>query len=547
MSNLILNNELDENTKLLISKMEKEIESKNNEIEALKNELAYLKGQILNKNRKIFGKSSEQVDSNQISLFDEAEKYNDSRIVEPTIEEITYKRSKPASNIGKKDNLANLERIVIEHKLNESETICDKCNGKLTEIGKKTTKEVLKYIPAKLYIEEHVTYSYTCKNCEANADKPNIVSTKAPNTFLHKSMVSNELLAHVINLKYQHAMPLYRQEIYFKMLGANLSRQTLSNWIIGAANELEVIYDLMKQELVNSTYIQADETTLQVIENNGKESKSKKYMWLYRTGSFINPIIIYEYQKTRSGTCPKNFLKDFSGYLQTDGYAGYNSVDNIKRIYCLAHIRRKYHDIIVNLDEEALKTSRAAIGFNYCEKLYKIEKEIRKEYKYKEDYYKKRFDIRLEKTAPILEAFEKYVETEIKNALPQSSLGKALEYTQKLLPKMKTILEDGSLEIDNNGAERAIKTFVIGRKNWLFSTSNKGAKSSATLYSIMETAKANGLIVEKYFSYLMENICNQEIVNSDKLKELLPWSDKISLDLKVQVPENKNKNLSPVN
>lgn len=225
MSNLILNNELDENTKLLISKMEKEIESKDNEIEALKNELAYLKGQILNKNRKIFGKSSEQVDSNQISLFDEAEKYSDSKTVEPTIEEITYKRSKSSNNIGKKDNLANLERIVIEHKLSESEAICTKCTSKLVEIGKKTTKEVLKYIPAKLYIEEHVTYSYTCKSCEANADKSNIVSTKAPNTFLHKSMVSNELLAHVINLKYQHAMPLYRQEIYFKMLGANLSRQ----------------------------------------------------------------------------------------------------------------------------------------------------------------------------------------------------------------------------------------------------------------------------------------------------------------------------------
>lgn len=532
---------LDEKTKSLISQMEKEIESrdkaiesKDKEIDVLKNELEYLKGLILNKNRKIFGRSSEQVDSDQISLFDEVEKLCNPKAEEPEIERITYERTKPSKRTGKKDNLANLEKIVIEHKLGEDKAICDKCNSSLTVIGSKS-KEILKYVPAKLYIEEHITYSYTCKPCNEIEDKSSIAQTSAPKTLLHKSMASNELLSHVISMKYQYAMPLYRQETYFKMLGANLSRQTISNWIIGASRELECVYDLMKEELLGSTYVQADETTVKVIHDNGKDSKSKKYMWLYKTGGANNPVVLYDYQKTRSSSCPKNFLEGFSGYLQTDGYAGYNKVENIDRLYCLAHIRRKYHDIIVNLDEKALKESRALIGFNYCEKLYKIEKDLRKEHEEDENYYEIRYSIRLKKSAPILKEFQKYVDTEIKDAIPKSPLGRALEYTKKLLPYMNTILKDGSLEIDNNGAERAIKPFVIGRKNWLFSNSSKGAKASALIYSIIETTKANSLAVEKYLVYLMHKLSDIDIPSNSKdiLLELMPWSDKLPEQLKV--------------
>lgn len=540
-------NELNEKTKYLIEKMEKEIKSKDCEIKSknqeikskdqeinnLKNELEYLRSQVLNKNRKIFGKSSEQVDVNQMSLFDEAEKYSDPKADEPALEEITYLRNKTQKYIGKKDNLANLERVIIEHKLEDNDLICDKCGNELTIIGKKTSKEILKYIPAKLYIEEHITYSYTCKPCEAEAEETNIISTKAPNTAFYKTMASNELIAHMITMKYQHALPLYRQQNYFKMLGADISRQTMSNWTLAAATLLENIYDAMKDELIIRNYIQADETTLQVIEDNGKDSKSKKYMWLYKSGESRDPIILYDYQKTRSSSCPKEFLKEFSGFLQTDGYAGYNKVENIKRLYCLAHIRRKFHQIIITLNEEALKKSRAIIGFNYCEKLYKIEKELRESYSQDENYYKKRYEIRLEKTAPILDEFQEYVEREIKDALPKSPLGKALDYTKKVLPGMKTLLLDGSLEIDNNGAERAIKPFVIGRKNWLFSNTAKGAKSSATIYSIIETAKANGLIVEKYLVYLFDMISKLDIDNKEVIPDIIPWSKKLPPELRV--------------
>lgn len=540
MTKINLENQLDEKTKELILEMEKELESRDNELKSkdkeiadLKNELAYLKGQILNKNRKIFGSSSEQSSSMQISFFDEAEKNSDLKIAEPAIEEITYKRAKSSNNTGKKDNLANLEKVVVEHKLDETEQYCKDCSDKLVVIGTKS-KEILKYIPAKLYVEEHITYSYACKSCEENNDKANIVTTKAQETLLHKSMASNELLSHVINLKYQHAMPLYRQESYFKMMGVNLSRQTLSNWIIGAANELEPVYKLMKEELLKRRYIQADETVLKVLDDRGKESNKQKYMWLYKSPDKDSPIIIYDYQKTRSGSCPRDFLGKFSGYLQTDGYAGYNKVENIKRLYCLAHIRRKFHEIIVNLDEEALKTSRAAIGFNYCAKLYKIEKELREQYNKDGDYYEKRYKKRLEKSKPIIEEFITYVDKEIENAVPRSALGKALTYTKPLLPNLMTFLEDGSLEIDNNGAERSIRPFVVGRNNWLFSTSTKGAEASALLYSIIETAKNNNLVVEKYLLYLMNSFSSLDPLDKESLLKILPFSKDVPAELQIK-------------
>ncbi|WDC84185.1 IS66 family transposase [Caloramator sp. mosi_1] len=178
------------------------------------------------------------------------------------------------------------------------------------------------------------------------------------------------------------------------------------------------------------------------------------------------PVILYDYQNTCSSSCPKNFLGDFSGYLQTDGYSGYNSVSNATRVYCLAHIRRHFYNIIENMDEEALKDSRAIIGFNFCEQIYKLEKELRESYSSDENYYEIRYKIRAEKLAPLLDEFIDYVEREIPNAIPRSPLGKALDYAKKHLPGLKNVLLDGSLEIDNNAAERAIKPFVIGRKNF---------------------------------------------------------------------------------
>ena len=544
MNHEAITNELNENTKLLIHKVEKmeaeiskkdkELSSKEQEINNLKNELAYLKGIIANRNKKIFGVSSEKIDTNQLSFFNEAEKHSDSKIKEPNLEEITYKRAKKNSVTGKKDNLANLERVVIEHKLEGEDLKCKKCGSDLVEIGIKSKKEILKYIPAKLIVEEHIMYSYACKSCESEAAKSNIVSTEAPKTIFYNSMASNELVAHTVCLKYHHALPLYRQESYFYMMGAALSRQTLCNWTMAAAKVLEPIYNYMKEDLLKRDYIHADETTLKVINDNGKDSKSKKYMWLYMSQTEGKPVILYDYQSTRSSSCPKNFLKDYKGYLQTDGYSGYNSVSEAKRIYCLAHIRRKFHEVIINLNEEALKESRALIGFNYCEQIYKLEKELRDTYSNNPDYYEIRYKERNNKLAPILDDFIEYIDKEILLALPRSPLGKALDYAKKHVPSLKTVLLDGRLEIDNNAAEREIKPFVLGRKNFLFANTAKGATASSYLYSIIETAKANKLVIEWYLVYLFDNLINIDITDSESLENLMPWSDQIPDNLKIR-------------
>ena len=254
-------------------------------------------------------------------------------------------------------------------------------------------------------------------------------------------MASNELAAHVITMKYLHSMPLTRMETYFQMMDVRLSKQTLSNWIVNSASELECVYNCMKQNLLKSSYAHADETPVKVIDSKGKESKSKHYMWVYVSDKEDSHLILYDYQKTRSSSCQIKFLEGFSGYLQTDGYSGYNKVENVKRLYCLAHIRRKFFDIVTELHGEALKHSRAIIGFNYCEQLYYIEKDIREQYSGSDDYYNDRHRIRIEKSLPIFNKFQKYVDTEIPDPLLASALGKALNYTQKLLPNMKLSIQ----------------------------------------------------------------------------------------------------------
>ena len=290
----------------------------------------------------------------------------------------------------------------------------------------------------------------------------------------------------------------------------------------------------MKEDLLKRDYIHADETTLKVINDNGKDSKSKKYMWLYMSQTEGKPVILYDYQSTRSSSCPKNFLKDYKGYLQTDGYSGYNSVSEAKRIYCLAHIRRKFHEVIINLNEEALKESRALIGFNYCEQIYKFEKELRDTYSNNPDYYEIRYKERSNKLASILDDFIEYIDKEILLALPRSPLGKALDYAKKHVPSLKTVLLDGRLEIDNNAAEREIKPFVLGRKNFLFANTAKGATASSYLYSIIETAKANKLIIERYLVYLFDKLINIDITDSESLENLMPWSNQIPDNLKIK-------------
>ena len=212
MKGEILENQLDEKTKSLIAEMEKKLDKKDEELKSKNDEINNLKAQLANRNRKIFSSTSEKIDPNQLSLFNEAEKESNSNIDEPVIEEVCYTRKKPSKNKGKKDNLDGLEKVIIEHKLSEEEAICKECGSPLEIIGVNSTKQVLKFVPARLYVEEHITYSYACRKCEADNINSNIITTKAPKNLINKGMASNNLLSHVISLKFLYAVPLYRQE-----------------------------------------------------------------------------------------------------------------------------------------------------------------------------------------------------------------------------------------------------------------------------------------------------------------------------------------------
>lgn len=509
-----------------------------NKVEFLEKENQKLKDFILNVKKTIYGKKTEKAEYTQLNIFNEAE-FNTDGEKEPTIEEIvSYKRKKKSQegkNKIKNDNYSKLEKVYVNYEVADKN--CPICNGKCECIGK-VESEKLKYQAEKLYIEVSVQEAVACENkCEDETGKTIIKKAEKPESFLPKSIASNEFLAHIIASKYLYAMPLYRQEYYFENHDINISRQTLSNWIINAGKEFEGFYEYLKSELLKREYIQADETTVTMIDKKAKESSKKTYMWLYQSGEMDNKVVIFEHQKTRASINPVNFLRDYKFFLQTDGYTGYDKVESAIRIYCMAHIRRKFIEIASNLTDEQKKNSVAVKVIGYIEAIYKVEKEAKKRYEddnqmNTEDFYKYRKNSRIEKSLPVFKELNSYINKELEFVLPQSNLGKAMIYAQKHLPSIKHIFNDGRLEVDNNSAERSIKSFIIGRKNFLFIVSKNGAKASSVLYSILITAKSNNLNPEKYIIWLMENLTLKRSSLSNNFEDLLPWSNSIPDDIK---------------
>ena len=330
-----------------------------------------------------------------------------------------------------------------------------------------------------------------------------------------------------MNQKFVNAMPLYRQEQEFKRMDVLLSRQTLSNWMINGAKILKPITDRLHELLVSKDILHADETTLKVLCEPNRPAQSNSYMWLYKTSRYDNPIIIYDYQEGRSGDFPKKFLNGFKGYLHVDGYAGYHKLEpDVKLSACWAHARRKFDEALTVLPKKNPE-SAAAIGLQYCNKLFEIERDIK-------DYsLEKKKIVRQEQSKPITEAFFAWAEAESYKVLPKSAIGMAISYALKLRKHLLTFLEDERLEISNNSAERSIKPFVIGRKNWLFCNTPGGAKSSAIIYSIIETAKENKLKPYEYLKFIFDKLQVIDTKNILEIDEILPWSDEIPVSCKM--------------
>lgn len=346
-----------------------------------------------------------------------------------------------------------------------------------------------------------------------------------PEPVIKGSVASPSSVAHIMVQKYVNAVPLYRQEMGFQSEGFLLSRQTMANWMIYCSEHwLEPLYDLMKSRLLKEEVLHADETVLQVLKEPGRKSRTESYMWLYRTSeASAFPIVLYEYQETRSSSHPRRFLDGFSGYLHADGYAGYHNLPpNILVVGCLAHLRRKFDEAQKSAPPEERENAPSRLGLDFCNQLFALEKE------YEKLSAEERYRERLERSWPIFVALYAWVQSV--SALPKSAFGKALHYAQEQRPYLEKVFLDGRLELSNNRAERSIKTFVIGRKNWLFSATPKGARASAVIYSVIETAKENRLNPFAYLQHIFETMPN---IDPKEYDTLLPWSESLPEGCKI--------------
>jgi len=493
------------------------LKSRISELEAL---VKYYEEQFRLAKHRRFGASSEksEYDHDQASFFNEAEATADANVAEPELVEIKkhYRKKKRLVNDSFPENLP-VE--VVEHDLPAGEQLCPECGGELHAIGKETRRE-LKIVPAKAVIVEHVRRVYGCRYCEMDEYGAPVIKAPVDNPVIKGSFASPESIAHIMTQKFTMGVPLYRQEQERARQGIMLSRQTMSNWLIRAAEDwLEPVYDAMHELLCLHGVLHADETTLQVLREPGKTAQSKSYMWLYRTsGDAKHPIVLYDYQPDRRAKRPAEFLKDFKGYLHTDGYDGYHGLSkDIVIVGCWAHARRKFDEALKILPEKDREGSNSLHGKRCRDKLFELERD------FSGLAPDKRLRKRQELSKPLVERFFDWLAS--LNVLPKVPIGIAVHYALGQRKYLERYLLDGRLEISNNRAERSIKPFVIGRKNFLFANTPRGAKASAIMFSLIETAKENGLNPYVYLTHIFQNAPNWDIRNNLSMLELLlPWS-----------------------
>ena len=496
-------------------------------IEKLNQKIENLTEIIIQMNKDKFGSSSEKTPKDYLSeqlymtqIFNEAEVSADDSAEE--LAKITSS-GKVRVNVHSKRELVlkNVPTRQIICEGTPESLVCPQCGDRLKAIGTEIVRRELNYHPANLEVVEYVQTAYACPTCK-RSEHPYIVKAPVPKSLLNHSLASASSVANVMYQKYVNAMPLYRQEKAWKDLGIDLSRATLANWIIRCSEEyFTPIVDRLHSELLKRDIAHADETPVQVLKEDGKVPTSKSYMWLYRTGNDGKaPVILYDYKPSRSGENAVQFLKGFTGYLHCDGYTGYNKLEDagITRVGCLAHIRRKFVEAIPLEKAKGSAKTLAEIGRDYCNTLFDIEDSM------KNLSFENRYIKRQEYSKPVLDEFYNWISTV--NALPGSKLGKALTYALNQKQYMENFLLDGRLSISNNLAENAIRPFTVGRKNWLFADTVKGAKASAMVYSIIETAKANGLNTYKYLEYLLREMPDSDYMrHPENIDALMPWSD----------------------
>lgn len=518
------------------------------ECESAKAKTDWYKEQYELSKAKIFGTSSEKSIPGQLSfddlpLFNEAEALREPLNIEPDLEALVKKTKRKGK---KRKNIKSLPVIEDVFQLSEEEKVCDKC-GEVLHDMKEEVHLQLEVIPASVRIHKYISHVYACRSCEKSGSANIVIAPGAPAPVIPKSIVSSSLIADIISKKYVDATPYYRQEQNNKRYGIPVTRNNMCNWSIKVANTyFDFLIKRMREILYKEPVIHCDETHLEVLHEPGRSAHTKSYVWVTTSAEYQQEfkIALYNYSETRCDSQARRILKGYEGYVMCDGYAVYDSIGKrgkkgeepmaIKSVACLVHVRRKFTDALKLLKSEDRKGTSSAMAVDMLGKIFHMDNQWNG-LKPKERYTK-----RLEQLKPALDAFFAWVETESQLALPKSKYGQAIEYARNQREKVMRVLEDGRLELDNSLAERTVKPFVIGRKNWIFANTAGGAEASCILYSIVESAKLNGLIPYEYLKYVLDTMPTMKL-NEENIDRILPWS--IELPTRIKIPTGTSMDL----
>ena len=511
----------------VIESLNKTIDSLKADNEYLRNNNALLREENAYLKRKLFGTKSEKIlhSKDQLSLFDEAENECEPEL----LEDITYTRAKKKQKGMLDIKLDKLKHVKKVYDIDENERICDECGSKLSYAGEEFVRHEVVYEPAKLYVKDIYRKTYECRNCRKNG-KGVMFKAGTPKPVIPHSFTSSSVVSQVIVDKYVNHMPLYRQETEWKRLGLELSRTTMANWIIIASKEYFIpLVNRLHELLIQESHIHCDETPVQVLNEPGKKATSKSYMWVYSSvKESEKPIKIFEYRSDRKAENPQQFLKEFNGTIITDGYYGYNHIEGITNAYCWAHARRKFYDALP-ADMKNASGTLANIALEKIAKLFAIEKQI------ETLSPGEKVKVRQERSKPLIDDFFLWCTDNQNKVLSGSKTGKAIQYALNYEAGLRSFLEDGLIPMTNSLDERTIRPFTVGRKNWLFSTSTKGAEASAAVYSLIETAKANKLDPYGYIEFILDYLPQQDLIeHPEKVDWFLPWSKEIKEEFEIK-------------
>ena len=507
------------------------------EVQELNKKMEVLIEQITLANKNRFGRSSEKtMDTSQICFmevdgtivfFNEAEAISDLDAEEP--DTLENKPARKPKTVGKKEaDIKDLPVNIINHYLTDEELVAEFGENGWKQLPDAISKHY-RFIPAKVEIDEHHVGVYTSKTDDR------IIKADHPKALLHGSLVSPTIAAAIMNGKYVNAVPLYRLEQEFSRYGLAITRQNMANWMIRLGESyLAVLYDHLHKKLYDYHVIQADETPV-LVNHDGRSAGSKSYMWVYRSGHLYTDkqIVLYDYHKTRNSSHPREFLSNYSGICVTDGYQVYHTIEkeceDLQIAGCWVHARRKFDEALTVIPKAHRNKSDAFLVIKQIQAIY------REEGKLNELSSEERLTQRQLVIKPLVDALFAYLKKMEPTVPASGQLRKAYTYILNQEKYLRVFLEDGEVPIDNNASERAIRGFCIGKKNWQMIDTINGAHSSAIIYSIAETAKANSLKPYDYFVYLLEEIPkHMEQKDRTFLEDLLPWSEKLPEEIRKQ-------------